>query len=293
MGNVSANLAGRPGQQDATAFDEKRVFWRNPDDTKLYTQRFIRKLKAAHKKVIQKFVIGTIYALKIQKKMIMMRARAFVRATYGKVEETFKTEALILLEQFDNLKNQLKQREKELVDVLKVNHQLEVELSILTKQQDYLEVGLTTDQLAPRYEFPGNATIKDALMRARSCKLPNPPQMPIPLDLDRRKSSLNQEGVPWDQMSIQQRYQRAMDRRFISGGPLYKDKPNFENKVFNFYGLYTRINREQKLKYAETQIVMYYKDLCDEMIQRNESLMAELEIMLDMNETFRRNEKEF
>lgn len=38
---------------------------------------------------------------------------------------------------------------------------------------------------------------------------------------------------------------------------------------------------------------MYYKDLCDSMIQRNEALMAELEIMLDMNENYRRNEKEF
>jgi hypothetical protein len=39
---------GRPGNLD----DNKRIFWRNPDDTKLYTHRFVRKLKAAHKKVI-------------------------------------------------------------------------------------------------------------------------------------------------------------------------------------------------------------------------------------------------
>ena len=77
---------------------EKRMFWRNPDDTKMYTHRFVRKLKAANKKVVQKFVVGTIYALKTQKKMMMQRARAFVKATHSKVEEVFKSEALVLLE---------------------------------------------------------------------------------------------------------------------------------------------------------------------------------------------------
>jgi hypothetical protein len=45
--------------------------------------------------------------------MIMMRARAFVRGTYSKVEETFKSEALLLLEQNEKLKEQFAQKEKE------------------------------------------------------------------------------------------------------------------------------------------------------------------------------------
>jgi hypothetical protein len=37
--------------------------------------------------------------------MIMMRARAFVRGTYANVEEIFKAEALLLLEQNEKIKD--------------------------------------------------------------------------------------------------------------------------------------------------------------------------------------------
>lgn len=103
--SIESNERSRSLKDQKQVDNDNRMFWRNPDDTKLYTQRFVRKLKANHKKVVEKFVLGTIYALKVQKKMTMMRARAFVRGTYNQVEETFKMEALLLLEQNEKLKS--------------------------------------------------------------------------------------------------------------------------------------------------------------------------------------------
>lgn len=77
--------------------------------------------------------MGTVYALKVQKKMTMMRARAFVRGTYSKVEDTFKTEALILLEQNDKLKSELERKEKEFDKILRLNRELEIDLAVATK----------------------------------------------------------------------------------------------------------------------------------------------------------------
>jgi hypothetical protein len=38
---------------------------------------------------------------------------------------------------------------------------------------------------------------------------------------------------------------------------------------------------------------MFYKDICDELLSRNEALAAEIEIMIDMNNNYRFNEKAF
>jgi len=79
----------------------------------------------------------------------------------------------------------------------------------------------------------------------------------------------------------------------LPNGDTYKKKPTFDDNAFNFYGVYTRINPEQKYKYAETKTVMFYKDICDELLGRNEALAAEIEIMIDMNNNYRFNEKHF
>lgn len=77
----------------------------------------------------------------------------------------------------------------------------------------------------------------------------------------------------------------------MPNGDAYKNKPTFDHEAFNFYGVYTRINPEQKFKYAETKTAMFYKDICDELLARNEALAAEIEIMIDMNNNYRFNEK--
>lgn len=82
-----------------------------------------------------------------------------------------------------------------------------------------------------------------------------------------------------------------MQRKFLPNGEPYKKKPTFEDRAFNFYGVYTRINPEQRYKYAETKTTMFYKDLCDDLLKRNEALSSEIEIMIDMNNNYRFNEK--
>ena len=52
-----------------------------------------------------------------------------------------------------------------------------------------------------------------------------------------------------------------------------KGEPEFTNKAFDFYGGYTRITDDQKYKYAETQVTMFYKDLCDELVKKNQTQM--------------------
>lgn len=48
--------------------DQNRLFKRDMDAGKLYTQRFVRKLKASHRKVLQKFASGSNYAIKAMKR---------------------------------------------------------------------------------------------------------------------------------------------------------------------------------------------------------------------------------
>jgi hypothetical protein len=51
--SINFNASKLSEKQPGRVLDsEKRMFWRNPDDTKMYTHRFVRKLKAANKKVV-------------------------------------------------------------------------------------------------------------------------------------------------------------------------------------------------------------------------------------------------
>ena len=43
--------------------ETNRLFIRNFDEGKLYTNRYVRRLKAAHKKLMDKFTLGSKYAL--------------------------------------------------------------------------------------------------------------------------------------------------------------------------------------------------------------------------------------
>ena len=49
-------------------------------------------------------------------------------------------------------------------------------------------------------------------------------------------------------------------------------EPFMSDKVFDFYNLYTRISETQKYKYAESRIILYYKDLLEEVLAENENL---------------------
>lgn len=126
------------------------MFWRNPDAGKLFTHRYVRKQQAVNKKVIQKFIEGTEFALKTQKKMTMMRARQFVRTKVNEVTDDYNAELKKLLERHDQVMNLLEQRERELNEVTMVNYRMEMDLFVATRQKDYLEPNLAPKQISPR-----------------------------------------------------------------------------------------------------------------------------------------------
>ena len=65
----------------------------------MYTDRYVRRLKVSHAKLLDKFTLGSKYALRAQKKQIMGRATRLVVDSHNKLLETFQKEALSLLYQ--------------------------------------------------------------------------------------------------------------------------------------------------------------------------------------------------
>ena len=49
-------------------------------------------------------------------------------------------------------------------------------------------------------------------------------------------------------------------------------EPQFCDKAFSFYGTYTKISEPQRYKFAETNLVLFYKDLLDEVLKENDTL---------------------
>ena len=68
-------------------------------------------MKAAHKKLMDKFTLGSKYALTAQKKQIMARARRLVVDSHDKLLDTFQQEALSLLQQTKVVSESLKVRD--------------------------------------------------------------------------------------------------------------------------------------------------------------------------------------
>ena len=71
-------------------FTEKnRLFRRNLNEGKMYTDRYVRRMKAAQNKLMDKFTLGSKYALAAQKKIIMSRARRLVTDSNRKLLDSF------------------------------------------------------------------------------------------------------------------------------------------------------------------------------------------------------------
>ena len=71
-------------------FTEKnRLFRRNLNEGKMYTDRYVRRMKAAQNKLMDKFTLGAKYALTAQKKILMSRARRLVTDSNRKLLNSF------------------------------------------------------------------------------------------------------------------------------------------------------------------------------------------------------------
>ena len=65
------------------------MFKRTLDEGKLYTDRYVQRLKVAHAKLMDKFTLGSKYALRAQKKQIMSRAMKLVVYSNEKLRQSF------------------------------------------------------------------------------------------------------------------------------------------------------------------------------------------------------------
>lgn len=98
----------------------------------------------------------------------------------------------------------------------------------------------------------------------------------MPIGKNNRKDYCEEEtDNVWVEMTLDQRVKRALTRPHLEGVKEYRTRPDFENQAFDFYGVYSRINQDQKYKYAETQISLFYRDICDELVQQITELERE------------------
>ena len=76
-------------EQNIKVRETNRLFVRNIDEGKLYTVRYIKRLKASHMRLIDKFTLGSKYALVAQRKEIMARATRLVVESHENLLKTF------------------------------------------------------------------------------------------------------------------------------------------------------------------------------------------------------------
>ena len=86
-----------------------------------------------------KFAAGSNYAMKAMKRQIMARASRLVIESHKKVLSAFQTEALCLLHQVLEFKEQMQDKEKKAEEVLRMNYTQEVDLAMVLNQQSYVE----------------------------------------------------------------------------------------------------------------------------------------------------------
>lgn len=87
--------------------EKNRLFSRNLDESKMYTDRYVRRLKVAQNKLMDKFTLGSKYALKAQKNQIMSRASRLVTDSHNQLLESFQNQAMTLLYQCTKYKEEL------------------------------------------------------------------------------------------------------------------------------------------------------------------------------------------
>lgn len=54
-----------------------------------------------------------------------------------------------------------------------------------------------------------------------------------------------------------------------------------------------RIAPHQRYKYAETKLTLFYKDIIDEIVDKNKILQSSINTLIDLNNGYKRNADEF
>jgi hypothetical protein len=148
-----------------------------------------------------------------------------------------------VLEHFQSIKDELAKKEKQLLDVLRVNHRLELDLVLMTRQLDFIEPKLSKLSLPARFKdlYSDQAYAKHM---QDACILP---RLTTTLPVGSRKDwNPAEPDWVWEFLPFEKRMQRALTRPLLEGG---------EPKLapLDFYGQYSRISSEhQRILDAET-----------------------------------------
>ena len=113
--------------------NKNRLFLRNLDEGKMYTHRYVRRLKVAHDKLMNKFTLGSKYALRAQKHQIMTRATRLVVDSHKKLMDTFENEALTLLYQTRIMQEELAKKTNQCDILIKANREQELDLACILR----------------------------------------------------------------------------------------------------------------------------------------------------------------
>ena len=70
----------------------------------------------------------------------------------------------------------------------------------------------------------------------------------------------------WESLSVDDRCKRAEYRAHIKT-EFEQMEPTMTKEAFDFYNTYVRISEGQKYKFAEARLILYYKDLLDEVMK--------------------------
>ena len=98
-------------------------------------------------------------------------------------------------------------------------------------------------------------------------------------------SKLTSRKFVWENLSVEARIDRASKRAHIET-ELNDMEPILVDKAFDYYGTYVKINENQKYKYAETKLILFYKDLLEEAMMKNNTLRDQVDQLLQLNKEY-------
>jgi len=217
--------------------EKDRLFITNFDEGKLYTNKYVRRLKAAHNKLIDKFTLGSKYALTAQRKQIMARATRLVVDSHNKLLETFEKEALSLVYQTQKAQVELSLRNKQVERLVQVNRELELDLSMVLRQNDYVEARIPNNQKCFEGYLRQEMSDSEALDSQQSIKRLGD----LKCETLQPSKAFRKWTFDWDKLSVNERVDRAGRRSHIMC-KLESMEPTLTKHPFDFYGTYVRIS---------------------------------------------------
>ena len=129
---------------------------------------------------------------------------------------------------------------------MKANREQELDLTCILRQNDYLEARLPRQLKSLVGYRLQDISVMDEIENDRRMARETDALCVYPSE----ESEAEVKQFVWEDLTIDERVKRASYRSQIVAD-LEDMEPQLSNKVFDFYGVYTRISEAQKYKWAE------------------------------------------